>query len=147
MRSPRSCWPNGLLNSSVARSLEDQRRKGVKLRGMIYDIARHGQENIDPKVVSRPERRKLIQDVLQQLPATLSEPLGLSESATTIQDEGDRLLGAVIITFDAIYYTHAPLPGSLELPDLERLHTEYNLSGDQAEPADRAKSIIEGLEE
>lgn len=91
------------------------------------------------------------QEVLEAM--LLDETLGgtaddvqLSGSTNTISDAGAKLLGAVVITFNAVFYTDAPFPGTQDLPDLERVHVEYSLSGEQDNPADRAKTDIEGLQ-
>lgn len=74
------------------------------------------------------------------------DDLLLTGSTNTIDGEGAKLLAAVIITFDAIFYTEAPVPGSQVLDDFASLHIDYSLDGKQVDPNDRAKTIIEGLD-
>lgn len=76
-----------------------------------------------------------------------ADDLMLTGSTNTINGDGDRLLAAVIITFEAIFYTEAPVPGTQTLDDLERVHVEFSLDGNQDDPDDRAKTDIEGLEQ
>lgn len=75
----------------------------------------------------------------------LADDLQLVESRSDIGDFGDRIIGGVAITFRATYYTTAPLDGTQELDDFETLNTGYNLSGEQPDDRDRARSIIEDL--
>lgn len=78
-----------------------------------------------------------------------ADDLVLTGSTTGIDGSGNKLLGAVIISLQATFYTYAPAEGGggeLVLPDLERVHTEYSLSGDQPDPRDRAKTDIEGFQ-
>lgn len=75
------------------------------------------------------------------------DDLQLVGSSNVINGEGDRLLGAVVITMEATVYTIAPMAGTLELPDLSAIDTQYNLSGQQSNEADRAQSTIEGLDQ
>lgn len=76
-----------------------------------------------------------------------TDDLMLTGSTNTINGDGDRLLAAVIITFEAIFYTEAPVPGTQTLDNLERVHIDYSLDGNQDDPDDRAKTVIEGLEQ
>lgn len=75
------------------------------------------------------------------------DDLLLTGSRNVVDTAGDRLIAATIISFDAVVYTYAPINGTLELPDLQRVNVEYNLSGEQPDPADRAQSNIEGLDQ
>lgn len=70
----------------------------------------------------------------------------LVESLNDYGEVGDRMIGGTAITFTAIYYTTSPLPGTLDLPDFTGVNTGYNLDGRQDNPADRAQTIIEGLD-
>ena len=74
------------------------------------------------------------------------DDLQLSESVTDYGDAGDRVIGGAAITLTATHYGTAPLPGTNDLPDLSAVRTEYNLSGEQPDPADRAVTLIEDLE-
>ncbi|HEY1035549.1 MAG TPA: hypothetical protein VGE09_11270 [Pseudoxanthomonas sp.] len=76
-----------------------------------------------------------------------ADDLQLTGSTNTITDAGAKLLGAVIITFQATYFTYAPVEGSQELNDLGTVHTEHSLDGNQGDPADRAITHIEGLDQ
>ena len=69
----------------------------------------------------------------------------LTGSVTTISDAGAGMIGAAVLTFAVSYFTEDPEPGAPALDDLESIHVDYDLAGQQA-PADRAKTVIEGLE-
>ena len=70
----------GLLNSSVAKSIQDQRERQVKLRNAVYDIQQLGNKPIDWHVTPRLERRDMIRKVLEHLPP---ETFHISEAAET----------------------------------------------------------------
>lgn len=74
-----------------------------------------------------------------------ADDLVLTGSTNTIDGGGNKLLGAVIISLEATFYTYAPVEDTLELPGLERVHIQYDLGGKQPDPRDRAKTEIEGL--
>lgn len=76
-----------------------------------------------------------------------ADDLQLTGSTTTIDGAGAKLLGAVIITFQAIYYSYAPAEGTQTLDDLITVHTEHSLGGAQDDPRDRATTDIEGLDQ
>lgn len=75
------------------------------------------------------------------------DDLALTGSTNTISGEGAKLLAAVIIGFDVTFYTYAPVEGTQDLDDLAEVRTEYSLEGKQPDPRDRAKTIIEGLDQ
>lgn len=57
---------------------------------------------------------------------------------------GDRPMGAVILTYSAVYKTDLRVPAPQD--DLETVDTRYSLSGVQA-PADQAHDFVTDLEE
>lgn len=73
------------------------------------------------------------------------DDLRLSRATSTIDGDGNKLLGAVILTFEATLYTYAPIEGTQMLADLRAVHTEYSLDGNQDDTRDRAITDIEGL--
>lgn len=79
------------------------------------------------------------------LGGTLND-LRLASTATAIADEGAKLMGAAIITFEAEYFTEAPVPGTDDLDEFGSLHTRYSLEGEQEEP-DQAQTILEDLDQ
>jgi hypothetical protein len=74
------------------------------------------------------------------------DDLQLTRSTNTIDGEGEQLLGAVILTFEATLLTNAPVDGTQVLDDLRTVRTEYSLDGNQDDPRDRAITNIEGLD-
>lgn len=67
-------------------------------------------------------------------------------STNVIDGDGHLLIGAVVITFNAIIYTTVPFPGTQNLDSLRAVYTEHSLGGEQ-EQAERAVTIIEGLDQ
>lgn len=76
----------------------------------------------------------------------IAEDLMLTGSTNTIADAGEKLLGAVIITFQAVYFTDLPESIIENMPPLDTVHTEYSLGGTQADTRDRAKTHLQGLD-
>lgn len=73
----------GILNASLAESLRKQQEQRVRLKNMAYDIQRFGKQDVDPQVMPRAERRKLIEQVLQHLP---QDRFHISSAATTREE-------------------------------------------------------------
>ena len=73
----------GLLNATLANSLEAQKAKNIKLRTMLYDIQRLGRKDVDFSNVPYRERMQMLRGVLQHLPADVFH---LTEEATTAED-------------------------------------------------------------
>ena len=57
-----------LLNSSIARSLQIQKERGLQLKNMLYDVQQYGKRPIDPTVTPRADRRKMLEEILTHLP-------------------------------------------------------------------------------
>lgn len=72
----------GILNSAVAKSIEDQKAKQIALRSMVYDIQQLGKQPLDWETTPRPDRRKLIEQVLAWLP---EDKFHISPAATDPQ--------------------------------------------------------------
>lgn len=77
----------------------------------------------------------------------IAEDLKLTGSTNTIDGTGEKLLGAVIITFQAVYFTDLPESILEDLPNFSTAHTEYSLGGQQEDTRDRAKTHLQGLEQ
>lgn len=75
-----------------------------------------------------------------------ADDLRLTGSALAISEEGAKLLGAAIISFDASFFSNYPAEGSPDLDNLAHVHTEYSLEGAQPDEDDRAKTDIEELD-
>lgn len=58
----------GLLNASIARSLETQRERNLRLRAALFDIQQLGKTPVDFKTVPYAERRRMLEKVLPYLP-------------------------------------------------------------------------------
>jgi hypothetical protein len=80
----------GLLNSTIARALEEKRKRDVQLRIMLYDIQQHGKKHVDWRATPRAERRKLLEEVVKHLPPEvfhLSEEANTSEAAKQLWEK------------------------------------------------------------
>lgn len=67
----------------------------------------------------------------------------LTGSGMTIVDDGEIPIGAVILTFDVTYRQHFPDETvAAALDDLETVHNDYDLDGDQAD-ADQTSDTIQ----
>jgi hypothetical protein len=75
------------------------------------------------------------------------DDLQLNDSTNTVDGTAARLLGAVIITFEAEFYTTHPAEGTYALDDLQTVHTEHSLGGLQGDARDRAKTHTTGLDQ
>jgi hypothetical protein len=71
----------------------------------------------------------------------------LKSSSSTLDAEGARIVGAVIITFEAEFFTYWPAENSQTLDDLGTVHTEHSLEGAQGDPRDRAVTHTTGLDQ
>lgn len=71
----------------------------------------------------------------------------LTGTDTTINDEGQALIGAAVLTFRVSYYTEEPEPLAPSLDDLVEIRTEIDLAGANEAPADRAQTIIGDLDQ
>lgn len=58
----------GILNATVANSLQAQRDKKIKLKTLLYDIQQLGKKPIDLETTPRAERRELLERVMKILP-------------------------------------------------------------------------------
>jgi hypothetical protein len=70
----------------------------------------------------------------------------LTGTTMAIVDAGARLIGAVVLSFQVEYFTHAPTPDAPALADLTTLETQYSLDGAQDDPRDRASTVLTGLD-
>jgi ATP-dependent DNA ligase len=68
----------GVLNSSLAESLRKQRENKIRMRVALFNILSKGGKPVGPEV-TYPERQRMLQDILQHLPA---EKFHLPETAT-----------------------------------------------------------------
>lgn len=59
----------GILNATVANSLQAQRDKGVTLKNLLYDIQQYGKQHVDLETTPREERLQMLKRVMQSLPA------------------------------------------------------------------------------
>lgn len=58
----------GILNASIANSLEKQRNQGVKMHNTLFDIVRLGQQPIAPGQMGAEERMEKLKSILPILP-------------------------------------------------------------------------------
>lgn len=137
----------GILNAGVAESWRKQDAQGVKLRNMLYDIQQLGNNQIDWHSVPRPERRKMMEQVLQHLPQDtfhLSEAAADPESAKQLWQKirgGEHPLtneGMIIwpshgkpskakLTEDSDVFVRGIFPGEGKYKDVAAGGFEYSL--------------------
>ena len=74
-----------------------------------------------------------------------ADDLRFTGSTMAVRADGAQLLGACVLSFNAIYFTYAPAEGAQALDSLRHVHVEYSLDGGQDDPRDRAKTDIADL--
>ncbi|MDI9240740.1 hypothetical protein QLQ15_17695 [Lysobacter sp. LF1] len=89
------------------------------------------------------EQRVLLDETL----GGIANDTEMNGSTLTISDAGDRLIGAVVLTFTVEYFTHAPDPDVFEADDLTEIATDYSLANEQPDPRDRARTRLRFSEE
>lgn len=105
---------------------------------------------------------KMADDILDDIGDAIERRIGRSDCLTyagepqvddillagqqiEFRPEGEQIQGALVITYNATYYTSEPdeyAPDPVD--DLNSVGTQYSLDGEQAE-ADRAADLIDGL--
>jgi len=82
----------GLLNSGVAKSLKDQKDRGIQLRNMVYDIAKYKGKEIDVNKIPYEQRMKYIKEILDKIPH--GDRFEVAQEAKT-PDEARSLLDSI----------------------------------------------------
>lgn len=72
-----------ILNSSPAKALQKQKDNNITMKGVLFDIAQHGEKKINPKEIPYAERRALLERILAHLPKDHFE---LPEEAKTPEE-------------------------------------------------------------
>lgn len=114
---------------------------------LVVEIHAAGDSSLDDTLdtVARQVEVALLAD--DTLGGTVND-LRYSRTRMVLRDEGETLLGGCRISFEAEYFDiHPTAAVDGALPDLSTVATDYSLSNEQTDPADRAKSIIEGLDQ
>ena len=117
-------------------------RRNVEL---VVEIHAAGDSTLDDTLdaVARQVEIELLKD--DTLGGTVND-LRYSRTRMALRDEGRTLLGGCRISFEAEYIdAHPTADFNASLPDLHTVATDYSLNNEQPNPADRAQSIIEGL--
>jgi hypothetical protein len=124
---------------------DESPRRYKRIVQLAVEIQAKADESVDDVLdaIARQVENALLAD--ETLDATVDD-LILSESRTAIRDEGEQLIGATLLRFDATYYDYLPDGGNAGMDDLEEMRVEYSLGGEQDNSADRAKTVIDGLE-
>lgn len=81
----------GILNSTIDKSLDKQKKTDVKLKAMLFDVARVGGKKIDPATVPYSERHQMLEEIIKYLPK------GKFELPHTVKgsDQANKLLKQV----------------------------------------------------
>lgn len=82
----------GILNSSVARSIEDQKARNVRLRMAIFDLVRERGRPVDPDTVSYDERRRRMAEILKKLDLASTEIVPEVRGRVAAQELWDRIV-------------------------------------------------------
>lgn len=120
-------------------------REYLRTVEVVVEVHAEADEALDDvlDVISRQVEQVLLED--DSLGGTAND-FTYSRTKMVIRDEGKELIGGCRIIFDAEYLDRHP--GDLfnqTLPDLNTVVTDYSLNNGQADPADRARTIIEEL--
>lgn len=115
----------------------------VQLMIEIQAAADESLDDVLDDIADDVERILLRDDTLSE---TVND-LKLVRTRMALREEGETLIGACIIQFDAEYLDRRPDDEfNATLDDLDTVSTAYSLNNEQA-PADRANTLIEGLSE
>jgi hypothetical protein len=121
-----------LLNSSIARSLQLQKAKGLTLRNMLYDVQQYGKKPIDPAVTSRSDRRRMLEEIAGHLPSDkfhVSEEFRDPASATKLWDmirSGEHPLTEEGI----VYHPRTGVPSKAKLFEEHDVHVTGTFPGE-----------------
>lgn len=117
-------------------------RRSVEL---VVEIHASGDSTLDDTLdtVARQVEIELLKD--DTLGGTV-EDLRYARTRMVLRDEGQTLLGGCRISFEADYIdAHPNADFNASLRNLNTVATDFSLNNEQTGPADRAQSIIEGL--
>ena len=119
-------------------------KRDLELKIEVVAGGRNADDDLDD-IGDAIERRIGRSDCLTYANEAQVDDIILSSQQIEFRDEGDKIQGALVITYTATYYTSEPdeyAPDPVD--DLDTVGTQYSLDGEQAE-ADRAKDLIDGL--
>ena len=122
----------GILNATLAEAIRKQREQQVRLKTMLFDVARYGDKDVDPSEVPRADRRKMLEQVLQHLP---QDAFHLSEAASDKQQAKalwDRIRGGKheLTNEGAVYYPRTGIPIKSKLMDDYDVHVSGVFPGE-----------------
>lgn len=117
---------------------------------LMVEIQARAEENLDDVLdaIADDVERILLRD--DTLGGTVND-LRYAQTRMALREDGENLIGACLIQFDAEYLDVRPdgsdeVPGfNATLPDLNTVTTQYSLNNQQDDPDDRAETRIEGL--
>jgi hypothetical protein len=122
-------------------------REYLRTVQLVVEIQAAADESLDDvldNIADQVERAMLRDDTL----AGTVNNLLLVRSRMALRDEGETLIGACIVQFDAQYLDRRPDDlFNATLPELTTVDTQYSLNNAQPDPADRARTLIELIEE
>lgn len=121
-------------------------REYMRTVQLMVEIQASADDSLDDVLDNIADQVELILLRDDTLGETVNDLL-LSRTRMALKEEGETLIGACVIQFDAQYIDARPDDDFNDtLPDLVEVQAQYSLSNEQANPADRAKTIIEGLD-
>ncbi len=122
-------------------------REYLRTVQLVVEIQASADEALDDVLDDIAAQVELILLRDDTLSGTVND-LQLARSRMALKDEGETLIGACMLQFDAQYLDRRPDDGfNATLDDLATVATEYSLSNQQNDPDDRAKTLIEGLDQ
>lgn len=119
-------------------------RRTVQVMVEIQAAADEALDDVLDDIADRVELLLMRDDTL----AGTVNDLKMARTRMALKEQGETLIGACMIQFDAEYLDRRPDDAfNATLPDMTTLSTEYSLSNAQPNPADRAKTLIEDLDQ
>ncbi len=129
-------------NGEIYNAAPREYRRTVELIVEVHASATAAMDDVLDAIARQVEQALLADDTL----GDTANDIRYSRTRLVIRDEGQELLGGCRIIFDVEYFDRHPDDFfNQTLPDLNMVATDYSLANAQPAPADRAQTIIEGL--
>lgn len=139
---PAICVYGARETISIEREAPRQYKRELELRIEIAAKGADADEQLDD-IGDRVERLIGRSNRLTYAKEQTVAEISLSGEQIEYRQEGKSIVGALVISYAAIYYTDEPDDEDSEpIDDLKSIETDYSLGGAQA-PADRAKDVVE----
>lgn len=120
-------------------------REYMRTVQLMVEIQARAEESLDDVLdaIADDVERILLRD--DTLGGTVND-LRYAQTRMALREDGENLIGACLIQFDAEYLDERPDDEfNATLDDLNTVTTQYSLNNQQDDPDDRAETRIEGL--